>query len=188
MKNDYKFGKMVFKKKGVLYKPLQIFPVNGKFVIAVYKGSLSKFDILIKYKQKIGGKWSKLRTPKHIHWAVDILIKINFNKKITQDFINLLIKLWEKTKPIECLNDRKEYLKINKLIKLEIDSKRAIQYKKMCRRGEYSLNFLILLAKLLMIQEKTNRRDAYMFKKLLESLKEGRDIFAIVSRATHNGR
>jgi hypothetical protein len=42
----------------------------------------------------------------------------------------------------------------------------------------------LLIAKLLMIQEKTNREDAYMFKKLLERLKEGKDIFSIVSTAT----
>jgi hypothetical protein len=30
--------------------------------------------------------------------------------------------------------------------------------------------------------------DAYMFKKLLETLKKGEDIFSIVSIATHTGR
>jgi len=39
-----------------------------------------------------------------------------------------------------------------------------------------------------MIQEKTNRADAYMFKNLLEALKKGEDIFSIVSIATHRGR
>jgi hypothetical protein len=48
--------------------------------------------------------------------------------------------------------------------------------------------FLILLAKLLMIQEKTNLETAYMFRKLLEALKAGDDIFKIVSIATHNRR
>jgi len=38
------------------------------------------------------------------------------------------------------------------------------------------------------IQEKTNMPEAYMFKKLLEALKKGEDIFSIVSIATHRGR
>ena len=42
----------------------------------------------------------------------------------------------------------------------------------------------LLIAKLLMVQEKTNRHDAYMFKNLLEKLKEHRNIFEIVSTAT----
>ena len=36
-----------------------------------------------------------------------------------------------------------------------------------------------------MVQEKTNREDAYMFEKVLESLRDSKDIFHIVSAATH---
>ena len=52
-------------------------------------------------------------------------------------------------------------------------------------KGEYSVKFLILFAKLFMMQEKTNRKDTYMFKKLLEKLKAHKDIFSIVRTATH---
>lgn len=62
------------------------------------------------------------------------------------------------------------------------------KYKDISSYGEYRIEFLILLAKLLMIQEKTNRSDAYMFKKLLEALRRGDDIFSIVSIASHTGR
>ena len=55
--------------------PLAVFPVNGTYILAVYKGSLSEYDLLIKYRQLEDGRWSRIRTPKHIHWAVDILIK-----------------------------------------------------------------------------------------------------------------
>ena len=55
--------------------PLAEFPVNGTFYVAIYQGSLSQYDVLIKYRQLENGKWSRIRTPKHIHWAVDILIK-----------------------------------------------------------------------------------------------------------------
>ncbi len=36
-----------------------------------------------------------------------------------------------------------------------------------------------------MIQEKTNRSDAYMFKDLLHKLKNHKNIFEIVSTASH---
>ncbi len=62
------------------------------------------------------------------------------------------------------------------------------QYQSVSRFGEYRIEFLILLAKLLMIQEKTNMPGAYMFRKLLEALKKGEDIFSIVSIATHRGK
>jgi hypothetical protein len=61
-------------------------------------------------------------------------------------------------------------------------------YKDLSKKGEYSIKFLILLAKLLMIQEKTNLETVYMFKNLIQALIEGKDIFKIVSIATHNRR
>lgn len=39
-----------------------------------------------------------------------------------------------------------------------------------------------------MVQERTNREDAYMFKHLLESLKEHKDLYTVISKATFNGR
>jgi len=177
---------MSFNKDYKLVKPLAVFPVNGNFIVGVYKGTLSKYDILVRYKQKIKNNWSRIRTPKHIHWAVDILIKLNSNKKTTKEFLDFLISIWSKTKPIKSVKDRKEYLNTDNLLK--INNQKMKHYKKLSKKGEYSINFLVLLAKLLMIQEKTNLETAYMFKKVLEALKSGKDIFSIVSAATHNRR
>ncbi len=55
--------------------------------------------------------------------------------------------------------------------------------------GEYPIDFVLILLLLLMIQEKTNRADAYMFKHILdELLKDNMDIFSIVSTSTFRGR
>lgn len=64
-------------------------------------------------------------------------------------------------------------------------NKEAANYPKLAEKGEYSVKFLLLLANLLMIQEKTNRSDAYMFKELLHKLKNHKNIFEIVSTASH---
>ena len=177
---------MSFNKDCKLVKPLAVFLVNGDFIVGVYKGSLSKYDILIKYRQKIKNNWSRIRTPKHIHWAVDILLKMNSNKKTTKEFLDFLILIWSKTKPIKSAEDMKEYLDTKNLLKI---NKREIKYyEKLSKKGEYSINFLVLLAKLLMIQEKTNLETSYMFKGVLEAQKFEKDIFSIVSTATHNRR
>ena len=44
-------AKMTFRKNGIEHSPIKIFQVNGNTIIAIYKGSLSPFDILIKYRQ-----------------------------------------------------------------------------------------------------------------------------------------
>jgi hypothetical protein len=165
---------------------LKAFKVNGKYIIGIYQGHLSKYDILIKYRQKEDGKWSQPRTPKHIHWAVDILMKMQVEKNKTKEFLDFLLQRWNEIEPIQSEEERQNRLNIEYLIdnyKEEIEN-----YTPLNEKGEYSIKFLILLAELLMMQEKTNRKDAYMFKQLLEQLKKGKSIFKIVSIATHNER
>jgi hypothetical protein len=185
MTDEALFQFMSFKKKGEVINPLFVSKINEKFIIAVYQGSLSKYDILIKYRQKNEKGWSNIRTPEHIHWAVDILIKMHSDKKKTEEFLDLLLKVWEDTIPIKSEEQRRKILDIKYL--LEINQEEIDKYEELGKKGEYSIKFLILLAKLLMLQEKTNLETAYMFKKLLEALKSGEDIFKIVSIATHRG-
>lgn len=174
--------KMSFKKKGIKQNPIKVFQVNDNTIIAVYKGSLSPFDILIKYKQKLkNGKWSRIRTPKHIHWTVDILMKMQTFKDLTQQFLDFFIDIWNKTTPIKSEQERQS-LDLQSFLNL---SKKEIErFQELSKKGEYSVRFLILLAKLLMLQEKTNRPDAYMFKRVLDGLKKGEDLFRVLSTAT----
>jgi hypothetical protein len=187
------YPKMSFKVKGSdeIKQPLQIYYINEKFILAVYQGKLSPLDMLLRYRQKIKDKngnsvWSSIRTPKHIHWAVDILIKMHQERGLVEGFLDFLIKIWNETNQQESESQRAEAIKTENLIpKTEEESKTFYDLNKY---GEYSIKFLILLAKLLMQQEKNNMKDAYFFKRLLDELKEGKDIFRIVSIASHTGR
>ena len=160
------------------------FPVNGSYIIGIYQGSISYFDILIKYRQLENGEWSRIRTPKHIHWAVDILIKHYSDIGTTDRLLDFFLELWNRTSPIRTEEERARLLRTDTLLE-EVNSE-AAKYTALANHGEYSVKFLILLAKLLMVQEKTNRNDAYMFKTLLEQLREHNDIFRIVSTATYH--
>lgn len=180
--NMSKLPKMSFRKDGIEHIPVKMFQVNDNTIIAVYKGSLSPLDILIKYRQKLkNGEWSNIRTPKHIHWTVDILMKMQAYKELTQDFLNFFIDIWEKTTPMKSEQERQS---IDLEALLNMSKSQIEKFKDLSKKGEYSVKFLILLAKLLMLQEKTNRPDAYMFKRVLEGLKEGEDLFHILSTAT----
>lgn len=160
------------------------FPVNGSYIIGIYQGSISDFDILIKYRQLENGVWSRIRTPKHIHWAVDILIKHYSDIGTTDRLLDFFLELWNRTIPIRTEEERAHLLTTDTL--LEEVNIEAAKYTALANHGEYSVKFLILLAKLLMVQEKTNRNDAYMFKTLLEQLREHKDIFKIVSTAAYH--
>ncbi len=159
------------------------FPVNGTYYVGIYQGSISPYDVIIKYRQLEDGKWSRLRQPKHIHWAVDILIKQHLENHLTEKLIDSLIDMWDnRIERITSVEDRDRILNPDILLE-EVDAE-AAKYVELAGKGEYSVRFLLLLARLLMIQEKTNREDAYLFRNLLEQLKDHRNIFKIVSTAT----
>ena len=163
-------------------EPLCVIPINGTYILGIYKGTLSAFDILLRYRQKEGERWSRIRTPKNIHWAVDMLIKHYSEPHETDLLLDSLLNQWEQTVPLES-KEAQEYLLSSERLLDDVNDE-AMKYDNLAGKGEYSVKFLILIAKLLMVQEKTNRHDAYMFKNLLEKLKEHRNIFEIVSTAT----
>lgn len=75
-------------------EPLITIEINDTYILGVYQGTLSKYDLLLRYRQKESSSksgWSRIRTPKHIHWAVDAIIKMNHNSAETKKFLNFLI-------------------------------------------------------------------------------------------------
>ncbi len=163
------------------------FPVDTHLQLGVYQGAISAFDILIKYRLFIEGEWTETRNLKPIHWAVGILIKQNEAPETMDRLLSFLLDYWN-----NYASSMKTEEEINRVLDTktfldEIDVE-AINYPELAEKGEYSVKFLIVLAKLLMLQEKTNNENAYMFKTLLEQLKEHKDIYKIVSTATHNAK
>ena len=57
-----------------------------RYEIFVFQGNLSEFDIVIKYKKD----GSRIRTPKHIHWVVDVLMKMQGNEELTKRFLHMI--------------------------------------------------------------------------------------------------
>lgn len=171
-------------------EPLVTIEINNTYILGVYQGSLSDYDLLLRYRQKDRSSktgWSRIRTPKHIHWAVDVLIKMQFNEEQTKEFLNFLIEQWDNhIKPLKSDSERSTLLDVE-LLKNEANLE-ASKYPGLANKGEYSIKFLYLIAKLLMIQEKTNLSTAYMFRNLLKALEEHKDIYKIVAVATHNRR
>jgi hypothetical protein len=176
------------KVKGI--EPLAVINVNDTYILGIYQGRLSKYDLLLRYRQKdekTKSGWTRIRTPKHIHWAVDAIIKMHHNEIEEKKFLNFLIDLWDnQIKPLTTDEERDLLLDVEKL-KNEANIE-ANKYPQLADKGEYSIKFLYLIAKLLMIQEKTNLSTAYMFRRLLKSLEEHKDIYKIVAIATHNRR
>lgn len=151
------------------------------YIIYVFQGTLSQFDIVIKYKKD----GTRIRTPKHIHWVVDILMKMQGNEALAKRYLRAIQNCWNACVPLT----NNDYATLKALIengKNDIDIE---QYFALNAFGEYDVEFLYVLMELLAVQEKTNRADAYMFGKIIEELLEAdRDIFKIISTAGFGGR
>ena len=151
------------------------------YIIYVFQGNLSQFDIIIKYKKD----GTRIRTPKHIHWVVDVLMKMQGNETLTKRYLQTIQKCWKSCVPLT----NNDYATLKALIEngesdIDID-----KFFSLNAFGEYDVEFLYVLMELLAVQEKTNRADAYMFGKIIEELLEtDRDIFKIISTAGFGGR
>lgn len=175
-------GKLKIEHKDILLQELSI---DKRFTIFVEQGKLSKFDIRVRYKDnQCNKKRIVKRTPKHIHWACDILMKKIYNPQLINNLINQMLKIWEKTPHITKYSQRQDCLSIHHLwLK---NKNKWKKYSGIDQIGEYNSKFIIILLQLLMLQEKANNKKAYLFPKLLGLLKQDNlNLWDIVSTATH---
>lgn len=151
------------------------------YTLFVFQGIISANDILIKYRKGD----TRIRTPRHIHWAVDMLIKMQSETQLSRQFLGEVKEVWNNCSPLES-ND---FGTLKSLVELGNEKIDIDNYKKLNSYGEYPVDFLFVLMLLLSAQEKTNRNDAYMFGNIIdELLKSDYDIFRIVSTAGFTGR
>jgi hypothetical protein len=157
------------------------FILKNRTVIGVFQGSRGKnpsLDIIVRYKEP--GK--QIRTPKHLHWAIDLLIKKEHEPRLTKMFVCYLLSMWDKIAPFRSKAEQQKCQ-----LKYSGDEYLSMFYE-LNKYGEYSVEFIAKVMELIMIQEKTGLATAFMFKGVLESIYKDKDIFSIVASAGFNGR
>lgn len=153
---------------------------KGKPKIKAFKEFALKDGTIIKYKDKYTK--SVVRTPKHIHWVIDLLIKKEHNERLTLEFVDYLIDMYDKIAPFKTKAEQQK-------CELKFTNPENIKkFEELDKYGQYSIEFIGHVIELLSIEEKTGFEGAFMFKGVLTALKNQKDIFSIVSSATHNGR
>jgi hypothetical protein len=155
---------------------------NGLWLY-VFPGRLSQNDIWVKFKD-FNIPRSTIRTPRHIHWAVDILIKKFGNRQLTDAFLNDMLTRWNQITPLpnrrlQTILNNLAYSRSNQFI---------AKYQKLNSFGFFDMGFLTHLMELLMLQEKTNNPQAYMFRNVVNELLSFIDLYKILSTASFGGR
>jgi hypothetical protein len=118
-----------------------------------------------------------MRTPKHIHIIIDLYMKFSMDRKLTMRLVNHIIEnIIKKVQPATKFPPD-----------LQIFSDHHIhEFSALDNYGEYSVDFILPVCELIMIQEKTNYPNGILNLDLFEKFKANKDIFSVVSAATFN--
>ena len=148
-------------------------------IFAGERGHIPEHDILIRYQEK--GK--HIRTPKHIHWVIDLLIKKEHDRKLTLEFMNYLRDMYDKVEAFKSEEDRK------KCILTETTKEKLKRFEPLNKYGEYKVDFIGHLIELMIKMEKNTppNKPARVFRELMDAMLQEKEIFVIVSRATQIG-
>src|SRR3990167_511228 len=173
---------MRFKRQGKEYNSIKEIKLNDGTIIGVFEGSRGAnpdHDILIKYQER--GK--RLRTPKHIHWVIDLLIKKEHNRELTLKFMKYLRDMYDKVDSFKSKEDRR-----NCVLK-ETTTEKLKPFQELNKYGEYKVDFIGHLIELMIKMEKNTppEKPARVFRELMEAMIQEKEIFVIVSKATQIG-
>ena len=174
---------MRFKRDGKEYISIKEIKLNDGTIIGVFEGNRGAnpdHDILIKYQES--GK--RLRTPKHIHWVIDLLIKKEHNKKLTLEFMKYLRDMYNKVESFKNKEDRQ-----NCEFK-ETTKEKLKPFDELNKYGEYKVDFIGHLIELMIKMEKNTppEKPARVFRELMDAMIQEKEIFVIVSKATQIGK
>ena len=151
-------------------------------VIGVFEGNrgyIKDHDILIKYQER--GK--RIRTPKHIHWVIDLLIKKEHNKELTLEFMKYLRDMYDKVGAFTSKEDR------TRCELKETTDEKLERFKELNNYGEYKIDFIGHLIELMIKMEKNTspEKPARVFRELMDAMIDEKEIFVVVSKATQIG-
>jgi len=179
----YSPGSTRVRKKGNMFHSIiDIDFQNGLFVYA-FPGRLSQNDIWLMFRDRRVPR-TQIRTPKHIHWAADLLIKKDNDPQLTNQFLNDMLQRWNNIQPLPNRN----YQTILNNLNLSRNRNFINSYSALNQHGFFNIDFLIHLMELLMLQEKTNNPNAYMFRDAVNALLTSNDLYSIIAKAGFGGR
>ena len=174
---------MRFKRKGTEHTSIKEIKLSDGTIIGIFEGSRGykpEHDILIKYQEQ--GK--KLRTPKHIHWVIDLLIKKEHNNELTLKFMKYLRDMYDRVEGFKSKEER------TNLILKETTPEKLKSFQELNKYGEYKVEFIGHLIELMIKMEKNTapEKPARVFRELMDAMIKEREIFVIVSKATQVGK
>jgi hypothetical protein len=138
--------------------------------VLVQPGIKSPHDFKVLYQQES----SRIRTPKHIHLIIDLIIKREHSRDLTRSLIRHMLSVLTRLRASVSYPPQLQVFR----------REDAEEYRALDAFGEYPVAFLLVVFELIMIQEKTNYPSGVMNRHLFERFLNDADIFSVVSAAT----
>ena len=177
---NYNIGSQASTRNGQrIQSIIDIDNLNNNTSIIIFPGTLGPNDIRITYKQGT----LRRRTPKHIHWAVDLLLKRENNLALTNDYSTAMQNRWNGIQPLP----NRQFNTIRANLQLSTNQHFINQYAALNAFGSFEIDFLTHFMELLMLEEITNFPNAYMYIGVIEAILTNADVYTVVSKATHGG-
>ena len=154
-----------FKREGKEHSAVKEIKLFDGTIIAVFEGSRGHnpdHDILIKYQER--GK--RLRTPKHIHWVIDLLIKKEHDRDLTLNFMRYLRDMYDRVEAFKSKEERGNFeFK-------ETTSSKLRPFEELNKYGVYKVDFIGHLIELMIKMEKNTapEKPARVFRELMEAM------------------
>ena len=149
--------------KDIRLDPLKTWDISDGSKIAIYQGERShrpELDFIVKYRKED----TRLRTPSHTHWIVDVVIKGEYKKELTLKFVDKLIQIYESVDRFKTIEERNNYELIYRTQFME-------EFKELDGIGALSVEFITTLVELFSRCEKQSD-GAFMFRNMLTLTKE----------------
>ena len=113
------------------------------------RGDRPDLDFIIKFLPP--GPTGRTRTPKHIHWVVDLLLKMEHYRNEVFEVITYYRRFYEFAQPFKTIEERNNY-------KPEIYIQISDKYPQLEHKGTYSLEYVCILIELFTICETITTR------------------------------
>lgn len=161
----FREGVLRYRQKGEEHESISVFTTSDGTLIGIFQGSKGdnpELDFIVKFLSP--GRKQRLRTPKNIHWVVDLLIRGNSNRNEAAALVDSLIDCYERSQPFSSVHARAQYAP-------EEARKIANQFAHLKDEGLLPVDFVSMVIELFSICEKASPREKKMFRELLRTMK-----------------
>lgn len=180
----FRDGLLRYRRKGEEHKSISVFATSDGTLIGLFQGSKGdnpELDFIVKFLSP--GSKQRLRTPKNVHWVVDLLIRGNRDRDEAAALVDALIDCYERAEPFVSIEARARYAP-------EEARKIAKRFAHLRDEGLLPVDFVSMVIELFAICEKASPRKKKMFRELLGTVKsyfEGKKDYYQVLNATAPG-